>query len=474
MEGKLGPLRRRHPADDASDDDYHHHHPTSSSAPSDEWTEVEGSKHADPFLPASDDDDDDSNELAAGHESLVADIVQMGVASSVARAAVLETAALYGSSKQAADEAIILALDRTDSLKDQAARAAQAAASPSPSPSPSPSSEPYMFSVEYAPGAIGIGFVPVKGLNDEPLGVKVASVKEGGPSAADGRIQRGDRIVGVNNIDISDVDKDEAMGAVRQCVSAPFTLTFLRPPAALQDRYGGDDVDDDDDEEDDMTFLFVMFGIALVLVMFGGCIFFLQQNGSLEGIGGDLFGTFGGTFGGGGGGGGRGQRYKARDRDLDANVDLKLTLAQLYTGATVKKQFRRQTLCVSCEGTGAAKGFGQVRCPRCNGQGAQIYRTQMGNFRQECDHCKGQGTVVERPCGRCRGKKVYAETAHVEAEVPPGSSHGDQVRCRGGREEREGERARGRESERARERESESGGGGSCISRRLSAKPVRE
>ena len=424
MEGKLGPLRRRHPAD-ASDDDDYHHLPTPSL---DEWTEVEGSKHADPFLPASDDDDDDSNELAAEHETLVADIVQMGVEASVARAAVLETAALYGSSKQAADEAIILALDRTDVLRDQAARAAQAGASPAPSPSPSPSNEPYMFSVEYAPGAIGIGFVPVTGANNEPLGVKVASVKEGGPSAADGRIQRGDRIVGVNNIDISDVDKDEAMGAVRQCVSAPFTLTFLRPPAALQDRYGGDDVDDDDDEEeeDDMTFLFVMFGIALVLVLFGGCIFFLQQNGSLEGSGGDVFGTFGG--GGGGGGGGRGQRYKARDRDLDANVDLKLSLAQLYTGTTVKKQFRRQTLCVSCEGTGAAKGFGQVRCPRCNGQGAQIYRTQMGNFRQECDHCKGQGTVVERPCGRCRGKKVYAETAHVEAKVPPGSSHGDQVR----------------------------------------------
>jgi len=95
---------------------------------------------------------------------------------------------------------------------------------------------------------------------------------------------------------------------------------------------------------------------------------------------GDIFEAF---FGGGrGGGGGRKKRQKTKD----VVQPLKVTLEQLYTGASKKMAITRQVI---------DKKRGVQECRECNGRGVRIETIRMGPMIQQmqsaCQACGGQG-----------------------------------------------------------------------------------
>ncbi len=94
------------------------------------------------------------------------------------------------------------------------------------------------------------------------------------------------------------------------------------------------------------------------------------------GGGGGAEDVFSQMFGGGGGrGGGRGsQRMRTKNREAIKKV----TLENVYLGATLTERMERECLCKACKGTGGADGVKEITCAACRGQGARIMLRQLG------------------------------------------------------------------------------------------------
>jgi len=146
---------------------------------------------------------------------------------------------------------------------------------------------------------------------------------------------------------------------------------------------------------------------------------------SAEGFG-DIFGdVFGDIFG----GGRRGRSQVFRGADLA--YELRLELEKAVSGDTITIEVPTQSVCETCDGSGARKGSEPEQCSTCGGAG-QV-RMQQGFFsiQQTCPACKGAGTVVTDPCDTCRGRGRVARTKTLSVKVPPGVDDGDRIRLSG-------------------------------------------
>jgi molecular chaperone DnaJ len=147
------------------------------------------------------------------------------------------------------------------------------------------------------------------------------------------------------------------------------------------------------------------------------------------------FGGLGGfdAFFGGGGGGQRSQQDRRRGQDL--KVALKLTLAEVATGASKSVRVRTLDRCPVCNGSGAKAGTRAVTCGTCRGSG-EVRRNAQSIFGQflsvsPCPTCAGEGTVIEKPCDRCDGDgRVKAEKT-VQIDVPAGVADHHYLTLRG-------------------------------------------
>ena len=149
--------------------------------------------------------------------------------------------------------------------------------------------------------------------------------------------------------------------------------------------------------------------------------------GGAEGFA-DIFGdVFGDIFGGSRGRGGQSQVF----RGADLGYELKLDLETAVRGDSVTIDVPTQVSCETCDGSGAKKGSTPSTCGTC--QGAGQVRMQQGFFsiQQTCPACKGAGTVIEDPCGDCRGRGRVHKTRTLSVKVPPGVEDGDRIRLSG-------------------------------------------
>ncbi|MEK7323452.1 MAG: molecular chaperone DnaJ [Pseudomonadota bacterium] len=142
----------------------------------------------------------------------------------------------------------------------------------------------------------------------------------------------------------------------------------------------------------------------------------------------DVFGDiFGDIFGGMRGGG---QQSGVR-RGADLRYNLELTLEEAVHGTSVKIRVPTLVGCKTCDGSGAAKGSGPVKCTTCGGVG-QV-RMQQGFFslQQTCPRCRGSGSIIENPCKTCHGQGRVQEHKTLSVKIPPGVDNGDRIRLAG-------------------------------------------
>ncbi len=121
-------------------------------------------------------------------------------------------------------------------------------------------------------------------------------------------------------------------------------------------------------------------------------------------------------------------------RGQDIRVSVKISLAEVATGA--KRSIKLKTLdrCPPCEGTGARKGTRATPCGTCSGTGEvrRAARSMFGQFVSvsPCPTCAGDGVVIRSPCDECRGEgRVRAEKT-VQVEIPPGVSENNYLTLR--------------------------------------------
>jgi len=141
---------------------------------------------------------------------------------------------------------------------------------------------------------------------------------------------------------------------------------------------------------------------------------------------GDIFDSvFGDIFGQQGRGG---QRVY---RGSDLRYDLDLPLEEAVAGTTIKIRVPKLVVCETCIGSGAKKGSTPVNCPSCNGIG-QV-RMQQGFFsvQQTCPQCRGNGKIINNPCGACSGQGRVRDSKTISVKVPPGVDTGDRIRLSG-------------------------------------------
>jgi molecular chaperone DnaJ len=133
------------------------------------------------------------------------------------------------------------------------------------------------------------------------------------------------------------------------------------------------------------------------------------------------------------GGGQRERRDRRRGHDL--KVALKLTLAEVATGAQKSVRLRTLDRCPVCGGSGAKAGTHAVTCGTCHGSG-EVRRNAHSIFGQfltvsPCPTCAGVGTVVASPCERCGGDGRVKVEKTVQIDVPAGVADHHYLTLRG-------------------------------------------
>src|SRR5947209_10979336 len=144
---------------------------------------------------------------------------------------------------------------------------------------------------------------------------------------------------------------------------------------------------------------------------------------------GDLGDLFGNLFGSGGARGGRQARPQpARGADIEARVNL--SFEDSLRGLETKIPVEVDAACRECGGTGAQPGTAPVICPECNGRGVVSEAQGLFALSQPCPRCRGNGTVIEKPCDKCGGSGRERRTKRYTVKIPAGVKDGTRIRLK--------------------------------------------
>ena len=142
---------------------------------------------------------------------------------------------------------------------------------------------------------------------------------------------------------------------------------------------------------------------------------------------GNLGDLLGGMFG--GGGRRAAPRQPVRGNDVEAHV--RISFEDSLEGVQVRVPVEVETACTVCHGTGAEPGTAPIVCPQCGGRGVVSDSQGLFAFSQPCPRCRGNGTIVEKPCKHCRGVGRERVTKRYAVKIPAGAKTGTRVRLKG-------------------------------------------
>lgn len=91
-------------------------------------------------------------------------------------------------------------------------------------------------------------------------------------------------------------------------------------------------------------------------------------------------------------------QYKEYQENLDININIIVTLRDVYKGTPIKVSYKRYVQCDDCNGTGFDKNGKFDTCEVCNGTGR--------NQNHVCEYCQGKGKIFSETCKSCNGEKV--------------------------------------------------------------------
>lgn len=121
-----------------------------------------------------------------------------------------------------------------------------------------------------------------------------------------------------------------------------------------------------------------------------------------------------------------------QNKGPDVEIELEVTLKDLYLGRVLDVAHRKQTLCHKCRGTGAKKASDVTTCGGCKGTGMKVKVQQLGpGFVQQtqtvCDECGGKGKKVTSTCPHCGGKKVEVGEDNLMVSIERGMVDGEKI-----------------------------------------------
>jgi molecular chaperone DnaJ len=141
----------------------------------------------------------------------------------------------------------------------------------------------------------------------------------------------------------------------------------------------------------------------------------------------DISDLFGGLFG----GGARASNRNSRRRGRDLETAVRVSFRDSLDGVTVRVPVELDAACSTCHGSGAAPGTSPVLCPECHGRGVVSQNQGVFALSQPCPRCRGNGTVIEKPCSTCGGSGRERRMKHYQVKIRPGVTDGTRMRLAG-------------------------------------------
>src|SRR4051794_21303379 len=141
----------------------------------------------------------------------------------------------------------------------------------------------------------------------------------------------------------------------------------------------------------------------------------------------DLGDIFGGLFG----RGRQQERPQRGQRGADVEVEVRVSFEDSLKGIEATVPVELELACHTCHGTGAAPGTAPKRCPECNGSGVGATSQARFALQPPGRRCGGNGTVVETPCGTCRGTGRERRTKRYTVRIPAGVKDGTKIKLKG-------------------------------------------
>lgn len=127
----------------------------------------------------------------------------------------------------------------------------------------------------------------------------------------------------------------------------------------------------------------------------------------------------------------------SQKRTIGEDIQLHVPISFEESYSWVKKEFtyKKNITCPDCGGTGAAEWSKPITCPDCGGKGHVMHETRsiFGIVQQTriCQRCHGEGTIIEKPCPRCKWNKVISEEVTKTIEIPAGIDAGMSIKMSG-------------------------------------------
>src|SRR5919202_1615877 len=135
------------------------------------------------------------------------------------------------------------------------------------------------------------------------------------------------------------------------------------------------------------------------------------------------------------GGTGAGRARTGPRRGSDLRLELRISFEEAVFGVEKELTIPRAETCDSCHGSGAEPGTSPQNCTVCRGTG-QVRRATQSIFGQivnvaTCSRCRGEGSVIDKPCRRCGGTGHVPGEKQVRVRIPAGVDSGSQIRLSG-------------------------------------------
>lgn len=146
---------------------------------------------------------------------------------------------------------------------------------------------------------------------------------------------------------------------------------------------------------------------------------------------GDLGDLFGSLFGSGRGRGGGARQRPQAERGADLETVVNISFEDSLRGVETRIPVETVGACHVCGGTGAAPGTAPITCPDCKGRGTVSESQGFFALSQPCPRCRGNGVIVEKPCGNCRGTGREARTKRYQVKIPAGVKDGTRIKLKG-------------------------------------------
>ena len=151
----------------------------------------------------------------------------------------------------------------------------------------------------------------------------------------------------------------------------------------------------------------------------------------------DPFEIFREVFGGAAGGSifeslfGGGQDPSQPRRGDDLRYDLEISLEEAALGCEKEISVTKPDHCDECNGSGMEHGSKIRMCSTCGGRGQVLTSRGIFSIAQTCQHCKGAGHILEKPCKSCHGDGRHEHNSKIKLRVPPGVDTGSRLRSSG-------------------------------------------